>query len=173
MENKIMNASLRTAGHYIDIPGKTVYITKQFQKKAEQYGTVEYEKYCEIEQRFPTFTITVHSQKRKNSAISYEMMELFIRNMPDAEKNIVEFERIKQMSHAFKSAYKYVANWFEKQFPFYGSLVTKDKDGNVVWNAVEMYRKAQEQAEAKKNASNVTNLTVISNENTEEASISA
>ena len=74
-----MNASLRTAGHYIDIPGKTVYITKQFQKKAEQYGTTEYDKYCEIEQRFPTFTITVHSQKRKNSAISYDMMELFIR----------------------------------------------------------------------------------------------
>lgn len=147
--NSIMMTALKTAGHYIDFANNTVYVTTQFNKKAEKYGTEECRKLTEIEKMFPNITIEVYAQKRKSTAITYDMMELFIRNMPEAANNIVEFNRVKQMSKAYKSAYKYVNDWFSKKFPFYSELTKKDDNGNVVWDAIAMYRKAQEEAQKK------------------------
>ena len=149
MDKKIVAAALKTSGHYIDVEENVLYITPAFNKKAEIYGTAECSRMNAILAAFPAVKVVVQKNARKNDAITYEMMEAYIRIMPDAAVNYAEFERVKKMSHAYRSAYKFVAAWFEKTFPHYGKLLVKDENDNLVWDAVAMCQKAEEQAAAK------------------------
>ena len=146
MDKKVLSVSLKNAGHYIDIPTNTLHVSAKFNKKAAIYGTAECETMDAILAAFPGMKIQVHTPSRKNNAISYEMMEGFIRIMPDAAANYAEYERVKKMSLAYRCAYKFVAAWFEETFPHYGELLVTDEKGNPVWDAVAMCQKAEEQA---------------------------
>ena len=63
---------------------------------------------------FPTMTVKIQKKDRKNNAITYAMMEDFIRIMPDAAANYAEYKRVKKMSLAYRCSYKFVAAWFEE-----------------------------------------------------------
>ena len=97
---------------------------------------------------FPSMTVKVQSKDRKNNAITYAMMEDFIRIMPDAAANYAEYERVKKMSLAYRCSYKFVVAWFEETFPHYGELLVTDEKGNSVWDAVAMCQMAEEQVTA-------------------------
>lgn len=146
---KTKNASLKTAGHYYDFDTNTLYVTKAYLKKAETYGTPECDSLNEMMAQFPGMKIEIHKKTRTNNAISYEMMEGFIRIMPQAEWRMKEYQRIKQVSLAYKSPYKFVCAWFEKQFPYYGKLTEHSEDGTIKWDVVAMYNKASEEAKAR------------------------
>jgi len=156
MTNKIMAQALKVSGHYIDMNANTLTVTKAFYKKAEEYGSAECMKLIEIEKMFPTMKIEVYAPKRKSSPITYEMMELFIRIMPDAEKNYTEYLRVKKMSNAYKSPYKFVSDWFTKTFPYHAELTAKNDEGVQVWDATKMYAKAKEEAEKRAAAAEKT-----------------
>lgn len=151
---KMKNAALKAAGHYYDFDNNTLYVTKVYLKKAETYGTPECDSLNEMMAKFPEMTIEVHKKARTNNAISYEMMEDFIRIMPQAEWRMKEYKRIKECSLAYKSSYKFVCAWFEKQFPYYGELTARDEQGTIQWDAVAMYRKAEEEAKARAQVKN-------------------
>lgn len=149
MDKKIINAAIKQSGHYADISNGILYVSKSFQKKADYYGTNEYNKMNEILAAYPDMKLELYAATRKKR-LTYEMMEHFIRIMPDAEKNYNEYCRIRQMSVAYKSAYKFVEDWFAKQFPYYGEFFVEE-NGEAKWNVVAAFEKAKEQAEAKKN----------------------
>lgn len=144
MNTKIIVAALRTSGHYLDITEKTLYVTTSFEKKSNVYGTVEYKMVNDILAAFPDVQMVVQKNKRKET-ISYELMEQYIRIMPDAAACMKEYESVKLKSHAFRSPYKYVVEWFTKKYPNYGSLLVKDEKGNVVWDIAAMYRMREEE----------------------------
>ena len=146
---KIVAAALKTAGHYVDMAAFRLYVTPAFEKKASYYGTLECDTMNAILDAFPNMVVEIVKSNRKNNTITYAMMENFIRIMPDAAANLAEFDRVKKMSHAYRSAYQFVADWFEKKFPHYGELLVTDEKGNPVWDAVAMCQKAEEQAAAK------------------------
>ena len=98
---------------------------------------------------YPDMKIELYAATRKKR-LTYEMMEAFIRIMPDAEENFAEYRRVRKMSVAYKSPYKFVEDWFAKQFPYYGQFFVEE-NGEAKWNVVEVYKKAKEQAEAKQN----------------------
>ena len=156
MNKQIINAAIKQSGHYADILNGILYVSKSFQTNANYYGTTEYRKMNEILAVYPDMKIELYVATRKKR-LTYEMMEAFIRIMPDAEKNFATYTRVRKMSVAYKSPYKFVEDWFAKQFPYYGELFVEEKDengkktGKLMWNAVEVYQKAKEQAEAKKN----------------------
>lgn len=152
MDKKIVAAALKTSGHYIDVEENVLYITPAFNKKSEIYGTAECSRMNAILAAFPAVKVVVQKNTRKNDSITYEMMEAFIRIMPGAAANYAEFERVKKMSHAYRSAYKFVAAWFEKTFPHYGKLLVKDENDNPVWDAVAMYRVAEAEKAKEKDA---------------------
>ena len=146
---KIVAAALKNAGHYIDVDANVLYITLGFNKKSQIYGTAECSRMNAILAAFPSMTVKVQSKDRKNNAITYAMMEDFIRIMPDAAANYAEYERVKKMSLAYRCSYKFVAAWFEETFPHYGELLVTDEKGNPVWDAVAMCQMAEEQAAVK------------------------
>ena len=149
MNKQIINAAIKQSGHYADILNGVLYVSKSFQTNANYYGTTEYRKMNEILAVYPDMKIELYAPTRKKR-LTYEMMEAFIRIMPDAEKNYTEYCRVRKMSVAYRSAYKFVEDWFAKQFPYYGEFFVEE-NGEAKWNAVELYKKAKEQAEDKKN----------------------
>ena len=148
MDKQIINAAMKEAGHCVDHNG-ILYVSKSFQTNANYYGTTEYRKMNEILAVYPDMKIELYAPTRKKR-LTYEMMEVFIRIMPDAEKNYNEYKRVRKMSVAYKSAYKFVEDWFAKQFPYYGEFFVEE-NGEAKWNVVAAFEKAKEQAEAKKN----------------------
>lgn len=148
MDKQIINAAIKEAGHCVDHNG-TLYVSKSFQTNANYYGTTEYRKMNEILAVYPDMKIELYAPTRKKR-LTYEMMEAFIRIMPDAAKNYTEYCRVRKMSVAYKSAYKFVEDWFAKQFPYYGEFFVEE-NGEAKWNVVAAFEKAKEQAEAKKN----------------------
>ena len=149
MNKQIINAAIKQSGHYADTTNGTLYVSKSFQNNANYYGTTEYRKMNEILAVYPDMKIELYVATRKKR-LTYEMMEAFIRIMPDAEKNYTEYKRVRKMSVAYKSPYKFVEDWFAKQFPYYGEFVVEE-NGEAKWNVVAAFEKAKEQAEAKKN----------------------
>ena len=147
MEKKILTAALKASGHYVDMAAFRLYVTPAFEKKASYYGTPECDIMNAILDAFPNMAVEVVKPERKNNAITYDMMEKYITIMPDAANNMAEFKRIKKVSHAYRSAYQYVADWFATKFPHYGEMLVKDeKTGKVTWNVLEQYKMAQEEA---------------------------
>ena len=149
MNKQIINAAIKQSGHYADTTNGTLYVSKSFQTNANYYGTTEYRKMNEILAVYPDMKIELYAATRKKR-LTYEMMEAFIRIMPDAEENYNEYKRVRKMSVAYKSAYKFVEDWFAKQFPYYGQFFVEE-NGEAKWNVVAAFEKAKEQAEAKKN----------------------
>ena len=149
MNKQIINAAIKQSGHYADILNGVLYVSKSFQNNANYYGTTEYRKMNEILAVYPDMKIELYAPTRKKR-LTYEMMEAFIRIMPDAEKNFAEYRRVRKMSVAYKSPYKFVEDWFAKQFPYYGEFFVEE-NGEAKWNVVAAFEKAKEQAEAKKN----------------------
>ena len=149
MNKQIINAAIKQSGHYADILNGVLYVSKSFQTNANYYGTTEYRKMNEILTVYPDMEIELYVATRKKR-LRYELMEAFIRIMPDAEENFAAYTRVRKMSVAYKSPYKFVEDWFAKQFPYYGESLVEE-NGEAKWDAVKLYQKAKEQAEAKKN----------------------
>jgi hypothetical protein len=87
------------------------------------------------------------------------MMETFIRAMPDAVANFAEYKRIKLQSNAHRSAYKFVSEWFKAKFPHYGKLlVVEEETGAIMWDALNSYKKAATEADARAAAKAAKNM---------------
>ena len=159
MTNKeIITAALKNTGYYYDFPTATLYMTAHFEKSSNSYGTNEYRMLNRILDKFPNAALKVYKAK-SNNLVTYKMMEDFIRAMPNAAANYVEYKRIKLQSRAHRSAYKFVSEWFKTKFPHYGKLLVRDEDNNLVWNALDEYKAAAAEADAR-TAEKTTNPTV-------------
>lgn len=150
MTNKtIITTSLKNTGYYYDFATATLYMTAEFEKNSNSYGTNEYSLVNRILAKFPNATLKVYKAKT-NSRVTYDMMEDFIRAMPNAAANFAEYKRIKLQSRAHRSAYKFVSEWFKEKFPHYGKLLVVDKDtGEIMWDALDSYKKAASEADAR------------------------
>ena len=139
----------KNGGYFHDITTNTLYITKEFERKANQVGTRECRIMDDLMLRSGNkLTVEVITHKRA-PRITYAMMEVFISKMPDAEANFAEYNRIVLKSKVAHNPYKEVLTWFETKFPYYKDLKA-EKDGKLVWNALDEYRKALEQQAARK-----------------------
>ena len=150
MTNKsVVSAALKNAGYYYDFATATLYMTAEFEKNSNSYGTNEYHLMNRILAKFPNATLKVYKSKT-STLITYEMMEAFIRAMPNAAANYTEYKRIKLQSRAHRSAYKFVSEWFKTKFPHYGKLLVVDKEtGEIMWDALDSYKKAAAEADAR------------------------
>ena len=150
MTNKsVVTAAMKNAGYYYDFATATLYMTAEFEKNSNSYGTNEYHLMNRILAKFPNATLKVYKSKT-STLITYEMMEAFIRAMPNAAANYTEYKRIKLQSRAHRSAYKFVSEWFKAKFPHYGKLLVVDKEtGEIMWDALDSYKKAAAEADAR------------------------
>lgn len=102
----------------IDLLGKTIVITKTFEKKANVYGSSEYELLSDVIAKHPDFkieirTITKHENKVSYKNLTYSNMVAYMKEQPNASELLAEFERQKRMSAIAKNKYRYIVNWFK------------------------------------------------------------
>ena len=148
--NNISKHIKANGGYFYEVLTNTLHMSKAFQAKANRYGTKE----CEIVdaltlQNSINPTIKIHTHKRA-PRLTYQMMEVFISKMPNAKENFQEYQKACQKSKIARNPYKEVLTWFENAFPYYNDLKVK-KDGKLVWNALDEYRKALEEQAARGN----------------------
>ena len=150
MTNKeIITTALKSTGYYYDFATATLYMTADFEKNSNSYGTNEYRMLNRILDKFPNAILKVYKAK-SNNLVTYKMMEDFIRAMPNAAANYAEYKRIKLQSRAHRSAYKFVSEWFKEKFPHYGKLLVVDKEtGEIMWDALDEYKTAATEADAR------------------------
>ena len=96
-------------------------VTKAFAKQARIFGTPEYKMWREIKAELPdaqmvTKKIKKNPDKKTNRNMTYENMELFIKQQENADELLREFERQKKMSKIKPSPYAAVLEWFENTF---------------------------------------------------------
>ena len=139
----------KNGGYFHDITTNTLHITKDFERNANRIGTWQ----CAVMDSLTLKsaakpTVEVHSHKRA-PRLTYKMMEVFISKMPDAEANFAAYKKVCLTSKVARNPYKEVLTWFETKFPYYKDLKA-EKDGKLVWNALDEYRKALEQQATRK-----------------------
>lgn len=101
-----------------------VTVTKAFEKRANFFGTPEYEAWCEIVKREPhavmvTKSIKKNPNKKTFLNLTYENMCGYIAEQDNAEELLKEFEKQKALSKVQTSPYRFMVAWFEQKFEEY------------------------------------------------------
>lgn len=126
-----MNTNLTTKpgknGYKIVFATNTVVMNYKFAAAAAEYGTKEYKIMKGIRRDFPGMNeIIVSGREQKspriNTRLTYENMKKYISAHENADELLEVFETVQAASLASKSPYKYVSDWFKKQFPDYKNI---------------------------------------------------
>ena len=96
-------------------------VSRSFEKNAKIFGTEEYKLWREYKKDFPaaemiTKTIKRNPTKKTNKNMTYENMEIFMKELSDCENIKKEYERIKELAKVSPSPYRVVLTWFENKF---------------------------------------------------------
>lgn len=123
-------------GYKIFFSENTVVMNYTFAKAAGQFGTPEYNLIKEIRKDFPNMVEVVISGREKkspatNARLTYSNMESHISAYENAGALMEAFKTVKALSKTAASPYKYVHDWFVKQFPDYTKAPVL-KDGKLV-----------------------------------------
>ncbi len=114
-------------GYSIDYCANVIYLNFKFAKKAQDYGSPEYQLLQNIKADFPMMTTIVKSGRKVDKAVynkrlSYKNIEEHIKAYGNTEL-LERFELAIQLSKPLASPYKYVCDWFNAQFPDYRNTV--------------------------------------------------
>ena len=107
----------------IDYAKKTIEITKSFEKKASEYGSVAYHQLNEVRNEFPRFKIVVKTPKPSNGlkGMDYEFMLEYISKQANAEELTEKFNKLRTM----ELTYGEMKQWFIEQFPVFANCKTR------------------------------------------------
>lgn len=111
-------------GLKIDFVNRRIEVTTDFYKKAQVFGTSEYEAFVKVFQAHPTFEVKKVKASKKKEAytekkpqlkkFSYDKMEAYIKQMH--ENDLPEFKREKERVVFNTSTYHSVLVWFHNKY---------------------------------------------------------
>lgn len=115
-------------GYKINYSTNTITMNYKFSKKAQDFGSPEYELMKMIKEDFPMMTTVVEAGRKITSTnvkkrLTYANIEKHIKSYDNADELLNMFELAIQMSKPLASPYKYVCDWFYAQFPEYDNPV--------------------------------------------------
>ena len=104
----------------VNLIERTITITKSFEKKANVYGSSEYELLSDAIAKHPSFeiivrTIAKHNGKVTHKNMTYENMRKYVELSNDTTL-IAEYELQIAKSVIAPSPYHYVLTWFTNKF---------------------------------------------------------
>ena len=98
----------------------TITISKAFYKKASVFGSAEYKELRSAIKDNPTAEIIFKtSDKKTYKALTFKVMEAYIKTQPDSEKMLMKFEAVKRVAKAKGSLYPLTKKWFLKAYSDY------------------------------------------------------
>ena len=98
----------------------TYTVSKTFYKKASVFGSAEYKELRSAILDNPTAQIVFKtSEKKTYKALTFKVMETYIKTQPDSEKMLMKFEAVKSIAQAKGSLYPLTKKWFLNAYPAY------------------------------------------------------
>lgn len=119
----------------MDFTTSTLTITKDFDKKAMNVNSVEYQTLKQLKADFPSLRIVRKaSPKRKSSLVrpTYDKMVKFLSCQANSAILLKEFAEVREYSKAQENPYQFVREWFFANFPNYQSIPKFDEAGNLI-----------------------------------------
>ena len=122
----------------INFTTNTITISKSFALAASDPSKPEFETLSKLQAAYPGMRI-VHKTHRSpskanaNKGLTYERMEGYINLHENADKLHDKYNAVKEIAATQKSPYKFIRNWFMKQFPDYGKLPDISSSGKILY----------------------------------------
>ena len=126
-----------TRGYKINFAANTLTLNYKFADAAfNDYGSPEYERMKAILADFPQLKVVVEAGRkitttRETKRLTYKNMEAYMEQFDNSEELLTMFSKVKKMSKAVASPYKYVSDWFEAQFPDFRDCPNLEEDTEV------------------------------------------
>ena len=99
-----------------------IVITKSFAKKAEAFGSTEYEELKAAKNDFPNFKVVIRKTSKKDSlkGLNYDFMKQYImRHEGEDSDTMAEFTKmtVRDEDNLATLSYGEVKKWFLEQYP--------------------------------------------------------
>lgn len=98
----------------INSKNQTIELNATFAKKAQVYGTTEYDALQGARRDYPNYAVVTkkHVKKSDSKGLNYERMAEYIMSHENSEANIKLFDELKNIAPYFT-----VKKWFIKNYP--------------------------------------------------------
>lgn len=119
----------------IDYVHGIIRIARDFERRAGQIGSTEYNQLMKLRRDHPKMEIerkTVNRKRPGQVRISYVAMETYIGCLQNSEKWFQDYQTVRKMSAVQKSPYNFVRKWFQDMFPDFRKSPVFDQEGLAV-----------------------------------------
>lgn len=119
----------------MDFITNTLTITKDFEKKAMNVNSVEYQTLKQLRMDFPSLRIVKKSAPKRKSSLArptYDKMVKFLSCQANSAVLLKEFTEVREYSKAHENPYQFVREWFFANFPNYQSIPKFDEEGKLI-----------------------------------------
>lgn len=117
---------------------ETIEVTKAFYKKAQYYGTKEFNTLQEVRAMFPEYSLKIKTIRKSNSkttydGLDYEKMESYIAEHDTDGEAMKEFKKLRALTDEAKELeakskpYGAIKHWFLQEFPEYKAFREEQK----------------------------------------------
>ena len=144
-----------TSKPYVDHLTHTITVSGSFLRAASDPATKEFAQLLDLTSKLPNYTVIPMkvkkaTKKSKASKPTYNRMEKYIRQLRNADANLVIFEKVKAFAKSQPNPYQTVLTWFSDSFPDYGCYPEFDNEGYPIVEAncicFEAYKQSNEAA---------------------------
>lgn len=122
-------------GYAMNFATNTVTITKDFEKKAAQVNSIEYQIMKQLRSDFPNLHVALKAAPKRKTSIArptYDKMVKFLSAQTNAAILLNEFAEVRERSKAQENPYLYVREWFVTSFANYQEVPKFDEKGNIL-----------------------------------------
>lgn len=119
----------------MDFTTNTLTITKDFEKKAMNINSVEYQTLKQLKADFPSLRIVKKASHKRKSSLArptYDKMVKFLSCQANSAILLKAFAEVREYSKAQENPYQFVREWFFANFPNYQSIPKFDEAGNLI-----------------------------------------
>jgi len=121
-------------GYAVNHIEATIAFTKGFLKKASVFNSTEYNLFLQIKKDNPTYEISKKensTKKETHSQLTFERMAFIIKQQPNGETALKEFENVRAYYAGLRASYGKVKAWFLKEYPNYNEYSNNEDDTNA------------------------------------------
>ena len=113
----------------VDVVAETITLTKKFAKAAGVLGTREFNTFKQLRADYPDYAVQVREIAKKENKTSYanltyDFMKTYIRTIEgETSENLVNLEKVIELSKGQAGHYAYVKTWFLEHYPNYQDVL--------------------------------------------------
>ena len=133
----------------IDFVNNTLTMSKAFEEALNNPASEEYKLFLQLRADFPGLTIIRKTRRAPKKArptknLTYNNMEEYMSVFENADELLAQFKVVKECSKQQPSPYKFVLDWFKKQFPKYKELPDFGNNATKVIDLAAFQKKQEE-----------------------------